>query len=108
MRIIRTTVAALATATMFLSFAPSAKAFSPELQELFDHFFECKMLLLTDLEAQARECGPGVMPTTFQSLSEKVDGGPPQTITTPPSSDPEVPDECEGVIIEGECYSNES
>jgi hypothetical protein len=94
MRIIRTTVAALATAAALSSFASPATAFSPELKELFGHFFECKILLLTDLEAHARECGGGVMPTIFQSLSERVEGGSAPITETPPGDSGDNHDEC--------------
>jgi hypothetical protein len=80
MRIIGTTVAALATAAMLSSLATPASAFTARFDDLVTHFLECKMLLLTDFEAHARECGGGTMPTSFQSLSEKVDGPPAQTI----------------------------
>lgn len=86
MRIIRTTVAALATAAALSSFASPAAAFTQRFDDLVSHFIDCKILLLTDLEAHARECGGGTMPTTFESLSGRVDGAPPQTtpvVTTP-------------------------
>ena len=95
--VVRLLSTAAFVAAMALS-APGAKAFSPELQELFDHLIDCKLLLLTDLQAHARECGGGTMPTSFQSLSEPVDGPPaPIVDLTPPSSDPEPPppEKCE-------------
>lgn len=103
MRFVRTTVAALATAAALSSFASPAAAFTPRLEELFDHFFECKMLLLTDLDAHVRECGGGTMPTSFESLSERSDGAPPTTVVTDPPKKHEC--QCDGVIIDGQCYS---
>lgn len=99
MRIIRTTVAVLATAAAFSSFASPAAAFTERFDNLLSHFFECKVLLLTDLEAHARECGGGTMPTSFESLSGRVDGAPPQTtpvVTTPDEEEEECEEESEG------------
>ena len=88
MRIVKATVAVMATAVMFSSFASPAAAFTQRLDDLVSHFLDCKLLLLTDLEAHARECGGGTMPSSFQSLVDPVPGGAaPAVVTTPPKEE---------------------
>ena len=96
MRNIGATVAVAATAVMFSSLASPAAAFTPQLQELFDHFAECKLLLLTDLQAHVRECGGGKkVVVSLSSLAEKGPDGPPPTVIIQTVDDQED-DECEG------------
>ena len=93
MRNIGATVAVAATAVMLSSLASPAVAFTPQLQELFDHFAECKLLLLTDLQAHVRECGGGKkVVVSLSSLAEKGPDGPAPVVF----SAPVVEDECAG------------
>jgi hypothetical protein len=93
MRTFKATVAVMATAVIFSSLASPAFAFTERFDNLISHFLDCKLLLLTDLDAHARECGGGKVINTLQSLSEKVENGPVQTVVTQPSgpTEPECP-----------------
>ena len=96
MRIIGASVAVVATAMILSSLANPALAFTPRLQSLFDHFAECKLLLLTDLQAHVRECGGGKkLVVSLSSLAEKGPAGPAPVVFSAPVVDEEV-DECEG------------
>jgi hypothetical protein len=95
MRIIGASVAVVATAMVLSSLANPALAFTPRLEQLFNHFAECKLLLLTDLEAHVRECGGGKkVVVSLNSLAEKGPDGPAPVVFSAPVVD-EV-DECEG------------
>jgi hypothetical protein len=94
MRIIGATVAVVATAMILSSLANPALAFTPRLQSLFDHFAECKLLLLTDLQAHVRECGGGKkLVVSLSSLAEKGPDSPATVVFTPPVVDDK---DCEG------------
>lgn len=63
-------VIAMAT-TMLTAASGPARAFTPQLQEMFEQFVACKLLLITDPDAHSREClgdGTGPLPP-FNSLS---------------------------------------
>ena len=46
--------------------------------ELFEHFLECKILLLTAPEDHASQCLPNRVPLSFGTLAPGQAGGPPQ------------------------------
>ena len=95
MRSVKATVAVMAAAVMFSSLASPAAAFTDRLDDLVSHFIDCKLLLLTDLEAHVRECGGGKkLSPSLYSLSEQAPGGAaPPVVTEPPKQDEEP---CEG------------
>jgi hypothetical protein len=110
MRFVRSTVAVLATAAALSSFASPAAAFTQRFDDLISHFVDCKILLLTDLEAHVRECGGGKkLSPSLNSLSEQAPGGAaPVVVTTPEGpSEPECPYEEGTYKYYCECYWNE-
>ena len=101
-RVLRLLTGATAGMLLSLSGSTGAYAFSDQVAQEFEHFFECKVLLFTNPAEHASQCLPSRVPPSFGSLLEQGSSAPKPEKVEEEEEEEQV---CEGNLDGGTCYS---